>query len=481
MSAYKFEVPSLIILCRQSQKVAGVKPQKMSNKNSQAVVAAADKPAENVKLGPKVLMSGYMTKKTRAMNTWKQRWWQLKDDGILLYYKPEDPQKKVCGEIDVGKTCYNVKMGSDTRIKFPKAVASCCCFSFAVLKRVYYVYTLTPGEASSWVSAISGVSRVINRKIVAGLERRKAPENPGGSTDFKITRIKVKGSSLESAGSYQDVSRVQYLPLERNKLALELKRKYAASMPDGLDKAGTEEDTTSTNHSEESNLNVIRNADIHSSSNSLKLDKDKKNELQTSTESAPAVCAQMQCHRSCSMEDLSSPRSPRKPVPTPRTRKGKYVTNESNQVPTNASTLPTASHIKAFSSTLPPNDKLDYFAHPSSNRFPSPFSPPSSPPPPPPDEPMPPPPLTSPPHSRPMLSSPPGNESSKQGSEYDTLTPHFPFPPPQPGATDSQDADAIIMSQPKGMSCVISDNLARKIVQSKQSPTFKPPPPPPMS
>jgi len=476
----------------------------MSNKIGQTVVAAADKPAGKVKLGPRVLMSGYMTKKTRAVNTWKQRCWQLKDDGILLYYKPEDPLKRVCGEIDVGNTCYNVKMGSDTQIKFPGAVPSCCCFSFAVLKRVYYVYTPTPGEASSWVSAISGVSRVINRKIVAGMERRKAPEYPGGSTDFRITRVKVKDDSLDSTGTYQDISRVQYLPLERNKLALELKRKYVASMPDNLDKVGIEEDATSIDHSE-NNVEVIGNSEFGSTSNSLKLNGNKNNELKNEGENSPAISTQVKYLRSRSMDELCLPRSPRKPVPIPRKKKGNDANASSKQSnhqvsnkASNTVTPPVSSHIRS-SSLSSKNKELGHLVRLNKNNssIPSSFSPPSSPPPPPPDEFMPPSPLTSPPHSRQMLGFPisessnqdseydklmigfPRSESSNQDSEYDKLMPRFPFPP-KSGPSDLQDTYTTVTSSPEGVSCIISEDLARKMVQSKGSPIFKLPPPPPL-
>ena len=76
-------------------------------------------------IGPLTVMSGFMTKKTRSLNRWRQRWWQLMDNGYLFYFKT-DSRMKVLGEIDIARTCYDVRLGSDkcTRINFPRAAPS---------------------------------------------------------------------------------------------------------------------------------------------------------------------------------------------------------------------------------------------------------------------------------------------------------------------------------------------------------------------
>ena len=41
------------------------------------------------RMEPLILMSGFLTKRTKTMSRWKKRWWQLLGDGSLLYFKGE--------------------------------------------------------------------------------------------------------------------------------------------------------------------------------------------------------------------------------------------------------------------------------------------------------------------------------------------------------------------------------------------------------
>ena len=430
-------------------------------------VAVAQQPTESVKLGPRVLMSGYMTKKTWGVGMWKQRWWQLKDDGILQYYKPEDPPQKLLGEIDIGKTCYEVKMGSETRMKFPKAVPSCCCFFFSVLKRVYFVYTPTPDEAKNWVSAISDISRVINIKFFAGLERRKAPEIPGGNAEFKVTRVKVKGGSPDCNGSCQSLSKIQYLPLEKRKLALASSKSLSTSVPGSLDQIGDEEE--------------ILPSELRGSSNERKTSLQSQDSLQSANKNKernlpdiPNSHLQYN-HRAHSMEDHSSPSSHRRPVPAPRKpkRTDAEVNEKQSELPgdKDRSKLKLAKVVSLDSSIasakkmenrpLPPKPQLK-----KKNSIQLPCSPPSSPPPAPPNEYMPPPPASSPPHSRPKLSSPSKLKNShKKGDKNST---HFPFPNPTGEPAPGPMASPLKSALEDGM----------ELESSKKSQKFKIPPPP---
>lgn len=202
-------------------------------------------------MGPMVLMSGFMTKRTRTMNRrWKQRWWQLLDNGLLLYFQT-DKRIKLLGEIDIGRTCYDVRHGAkNCGIVFPRVAPSCCCISFAVLKRTYYTYAPTAAEAKKWAETIHKVSNVLNRRVVAGVERRKAPEAPGPSRppscppNFRIsmTPWDLKPHyNISLAGSVEDVYRVRVKddsddlrrPRRRPK-----RNKMASSVPDCLDHVG---------------------------------------------------------------------------------------------------------------------------------------------------------------------------------------------------------------------------------------------------
>ena len=115
------------------------------------------------RMEPLILMSGFLTKRTKTMSRWKKRWWQLLGDGSLLYFKGE-ARVRVLGEIDVAHTCYDIRLGAEhCHIKFPRLVTPSTCFSFAVLKRTYYVYAPTPHEARQWADALTNASYVLNR------------------------------------------------------------------------------------------------------------------------------------------------------------------------------------------------------------------------------------------------------------------------------------------------------------------------------
>ena len=134
--------------------------------------------ASTPEMGPAILASGYLTKRTRAMNRWKKRWWQLSDDGTLLYFKSEE-RAKALREIDVARSCYDVRLGADhCKVQFPSVVPSCCCLSFSVLKRTYYLFASTAAEAKRWVESISRVSLVLNYRKKTVQTARPAPGPP---------------------------------------------------------------------------------------------------------------------------------------------------------------------------------------------------------------------------------------------------------------------------------------------------------------
>ena len=136
-------------------------------------------------IGPLVVMSGYLTKKARSMKRWLHRWFQLLDNGILKYYQ-NDKKEKLLGEIDIGRTCYDVRQGTkNCGVSFPTVAPRCCCFWFTVLKRTYYMYAPTAFEAKKWYESIHSASNILNRRVVAGVKRRKAPEAPGTQRGYK--------------------------------------------------------------------------------------------------------------------------------------------------------------------------------------------------------------------------------------------------------------------------------------------------------
>lgn len=154
-------------------------------------MAKAPVRASTPKMGPAILASGYLAKRTRAMGRWKKRWWQLTDDGTLLYFKSEE-RTQALGEIDVARSCYDVKLGAEhCRVEFPRAVPPCCCFSFSVLKRTYYLYAATASDAKRWSESIANVSAVLNYRKKGS--HRPAPGAP--SEEAPKNRAPVRGQN----------------------------------------------------------------------------------------------------------------------------------------------------------------------------------------------------------------------------------------------------------------------------------------------
>lgn len=195
-------------------------------------------------IGPLVVMSGFLTRKNRTFNRWKQRWWQLHDNGMLFYYK-NDNRGKLLGQIDVAHTCYDVKIGRENcNIPFPRVAPSCCCFSFTVLKRSYYLYAPTAAEARKWAESLRAASRVLNRRVVAGVERRKAPDPPGPlrppscPPNMRINRNSIHAHKLSVSESMDDSYEMSLQLPNAVGPRLKARSKLASSMPDLLDRAG---------------------------------------------------------------------------------------------------------------------------------------------------------------------------------------------------------------------------------------------------
>ena len=200
-------------------------------------------PSAKPYVGPLVVMSGFLTKKNRTLNRWRQRWWQLLDNGMLYYYNNDDRSKQL-GQINIAHSCYDVKLGSENcRISFPRVAPSCCCLSFTVLKRSYYLYAPTAAEAKKWAESIKNASRVLNRKLVAGVERRKAPAPPGPPRppscppNMRINRNSVHRETLSVFDSLDDSLEMSLQP-SRTTPRFAANMKMASSVPDFLDRVG---------------------------------------------------------------------------------------------------------------------------------------------------------------------------------------------------------------------------------------------------
>lgn len=170
---------------------------------------------------PRILVSGYLTKRTKNFKSWKKRWWQLSTDGMLLYFKNES-RCKLLGEIDIGGSCYDVNHGADKiKVSFPATIPPNCCFSFSVLKRTYYLYAAAESEAKRWTECIAHVSGVLRRKrelhYKASLRRDTQPpmRDPSDVRASKTERPQNRHSYTDSVqtDSQEEEDTVTDLPV----------------------------------------------------------------------------------------------------------------------------------------------------------------------------------------------------------------------------------------------------------------------------
>ncbi len=218
----------------------------MSVKKVVPPVVIADKATKPI-MGPLVVMSGFLTKRNRKLNRWRQRWWQLLDSGILIYYNSDDRAKQL-GQIDIAHSCYDVKLGRENcpGVSFPRVAPSCCCLSFTVLKRSYHLYAPTAAEAMKWAETIKKASRVLNRRVVAGVERRKAPDPPGPPRPPSCPpNMRINRNFIYSRAETFSVSDVLEDSLDMSlqfsggrSIFATSGMKMASSMPDLLDRVG---------------------------------------------------------------------------------------------------------------------------------------------------------------------------------------------------------------------------------------------------
>lgn len=129
---------------------------------------------------PTILCAGYLTKRTSNMVRWKRRWWELHENGSLLYFA-SDKRLKLLGEVDIMRSCYDVRLGAEhCLISFPRLVSQDCCFAFAIIKRTYYVFAPTAGEAKRWTQHIANTSASLSRRqlIVQSPPHPLSPTSP---------------------------------------------------------------------------------------------------------------------------------------------------------------------------------------------------------------------------------------------------------------------------------------------------------------
>jgi len=84
---------------------------------------------------------------------------------MLCYYK-DVKHSKVLGQMDIKRSCYDIRYGADaaSKVAFPSFIPKSCCIRVSLTDRDHYLYAETPASASEWVRVLSSVSGVVSRR-----------------------------------------------------------------------------------------------------------------------------------------------------------------------------------------------------------------------------------------------------------------------------------------------------------------------------
>lgn len=100
----------------------------------------------------KELFSGVLNKCGGKVKSWNRRWFVLKSDYCLYYYK--DTAKGHLGVISLRDPKFKVRKGSASDVAWPKGVTMDCTIAVVTSHRTYFMYSTAQEEANEWRRAL---------------------------------------------------------------------------------------------------------------------------------------------------------------------------------------------------------------------------------------------------------------------------------------------------------------------------------------
>ena len=97
----------------------------------------------------KELFSGVLHKCGGKVKSWNKRWFVLKDDYCLYYYK--DVAKGHLGAISLRDTMFKVRKGEVSDCSWPKSVNISASLAVVTNQRTFYMYATTVDDAATWI------------------------------------------------------------------------------------------------------------------------------------------------------------------------------------------------------------------------------------------------------------------------------------------------------------------------------------------
>ena len=103
----------------------------------------------SVSYNVKELFSGVLNKCGAKIKSWNRRWFVLKSDYCLYYYK--DTAKGHLGAISLRDPKFKVRKGSISDIAWPKGVEMECTIAVVTSHRTYFMYSSAESETADWL------------------------------------------------------------------------------------------------------------------------------------------------------------------------------------------------------------------------------------------------------------------------------------------------------------------------------------------
>lgn len=154
----------------------------------------------SVSYNVKELYSGVLNKCGGKVKSWNRRWFVLKSDYCLYYYK--DTAKGHLGAVSLRDPKFKARKGSASDIAWPRGVATGSTIAVVTTHRTYFMYGSGEQEADDWV-------RILNNTREKLLEEANSANRLlSGSRSYSATTVNDTSSSN---GSKQRLS--ELIPL----------------------------------------------------------------------------------------------------------------------------------------------------------------------------------------------------------------------------------------------------------------------------
>ena len=149
---------------------------------------------------PKELFSGVLQKCGGKYKSWNKRFFILKDDYCLYYYK--DTSKGHLGAISLRDTKFKVRKGEASDVSWPKAADLVRCFVIVTNQRTYCMYSERQDETDDWIRMLQGAR---DKLLSENLDTNRLLD---GQRSHSTSMVGSNGTTEEQRYTTQNMFRV---------------------------------------------------------------------------------------------------------------------------------------------------------------------------------------------------------------------------------------------------------------------------------